>query len=327
MSNRVLSYAALAVLSCSFAACLAPASDFAADEEDVSADGRAIIGGTKASAYPEAVLVDMYQGGQLYAYCSGSLIAPRVVLTAGHCVNGIQSWKVKAPYASGQTANSTGGAVYDWTTTAETVDPTMHDIGLVFLATPITLSSYPTLATAALASGSKVVNIGRINNGALSTTNLYVSASIGVTSGASAGYPFDYSATDKIESGDSGGPDMKAGTHTIVAVNSGAGSGTEVLARVDLVNAWIQQQIAAHGGSGGSSSSSSSSSSSTGSSSSSSGSGGTCAHALCSTGAKLTSTCDSCAATVCAADSYCCSTKWDAQCVGEVTSFCGQTCP
>jgi len=37
--------------------------------------------------------------------------------------------------------------------------------------------------------------------------------------------------------------------HEIVAVNSGGGS-TEVLARVDLLYQWIQQQIQAHGGSG-----------------------------------------------------------------------------
>ncbi|MFT3841054.1 MAG: hypothetical protein QM723_28945 [Myxococcaceae bacterium] len=48
----------------------------------------------------------------------------------------------------------------------------------------------------------------------------------------------------------------------------------------------------------------------------------TCAHGLCSTGTKLTSTCDSCAASICAADSYCCNTSWDSICVGEVSSVC-----
>jgi len=35
---------------------------------------------------------------------------------------------------------------------------------------------------------------------------------------------------------------------------------------------------------------------------------------------------DPCVATVCAADSYCCETSWDQQCVNEATSFCGCTC-
>jgi len=54
--------------------------------------------------------------------------------------------------------------------------------------------------------------------------------------------------------------------------------------------------------------------------------GGTCAHAICATGTKLTASCDSCAAKICAADSFCCNNKWDSQCVGEVSSVCGQSC-
>ena len=43
--------------------------------------------------------------------------------------------------------------------------------------------------------------------------------------------------------------------------------------------------------------------------------------------ALLVSGCDPCATKICAADSYCCGTKWDSVCVGEVASVCGQTCP
>jgi hypothetical protein len=57
------------------------------------------------------------------------------------------------------------------------------------------------------------------------------------------------------------------------------------------------------------------------------GGGGTCTHAICTTGSVLTSSCDPCAAQVCAQDSFCCATKWDATCVSEVGSICGQTCP
>jgi hypothetical protein len=52
----------------------------------------------------------------------------------------------------------------------------------------------------------------------------------------------------------------------------------------------------------------------------------TCSHELCSTGAKLTASCDPCVKKVCAADSYCCKTKWDSSCVSEVASLCKQTC-
>jgi hypothetical protein len=48
-----------------------------------------------------------------------------------------------------------------------------------------------------------------------------------------------------------------------------------------------------------------------------------CAHEVCSEGGKLTASCSSCAQTVCAADSYCCNTKWDGICVQEATDLCG----
>jgi subtilisin-like proprotein convertase family protein len=53
----------------------------------------------------------------------------------------------------------------------------------------------------------------------------------------------------------------------------------------------------------------------------------TCAHSECTTGAKLTSGCDSCVTSICASDPFCCNSSWDSICVGEVGSICGQTCP
>jgi hypothetical protein len=54
--------------------------------------------------------------------------------------------------------------------------------------------------------------------------------------------------------------------------------------------------------------------------------GGNCSHPICSTGGALTTSCDTCAAQVCAADSFCCNNKWDSQCVGEVSSICNESC-
>ncbi|KAJ3356787.1 hypothetical protein HDU91_005501, partial [Kappamyces sp. JEL0680] len=42
-----------------------------------------------------------------------------------------------------------------------------------------------------------------------------------------------------------------------------------------------------------------------------------CSHDICSTGAALKASCDPCAAKMATADSYCSTTKWDAQCVGQ----------
>ena len=54
--------------------------------------------------------------------------------------------------------------------------------------------------------------------------------------------------------------------------------------------------------------------------------GTTCAHAICAAGTKLKASCDTCATDICSQDPYCCSTKWDSVCVGEVGSICGESC-
>src|SRR5579883_1493464 len=121
--------------------------------EQVGATSNAIVGGSRANAYEEAALVAMYQGGQLTAYCSGSVIAPGVVLTAGHCVDGFDSWKITVPYATGGkvNVNASSGTTYDWMENgAETVNPNHHDIGLIFVDTPVHLSGYPQLAQSPL---------------------------------------------------------------------------------------------------------------------------------------------------------------------------------
>jgi V8-like Glu-specific endopeptidase len=315
MNKGVLaSHALVLALSSTLLACVAAVDSDAIDRDESNETQRPIIDGTTASAYPEAVLVDMKQGGQVTSICSGALIAPRVVLTAGHCVHGFDGWNIKAPFASGQTASSTSGATFDWKNDGEFVDPDQHDVGLVFLSKDITLTSYPKIAKAGLVSGTKIVNVGRIRNGVASYTKLYVSTPIAVKSGTQYGFPFDYAAPEMIESGDSGGPDLLPGAapHTVVAVNSGSGGGTEVLARVDLVASWIEQQIAAHPGSG-------------------SAGGGTtpaaCSHSLCTAGSALKDGCNSCVSTICAGDPYCCNNGWDSQCISEVSSMCGvSTC-
>lgn len=54
--------------------------------------------------------------------------------------------------------------------------------------------------------------------------------------------------------------------------------------------------------------------------------GDACAHPICATGGALVAACDPCATQLCAQDPYCCTTTWDATCVGEVASICGKTC-
>jgi hypothetical protein len=60
-----------------------------------------------------------------------------------------------------------------------------------------------------------------------------------------------------------------------------------------------------------------------------------CGHELCSQGTALRSNCipapagvpDDCVRKICDADTFCCESNWDGNCVGEVESICGFTCP
>ena len=237
---------ALALGATALGGCSAGGST-AGGEDSVGATGEPIIGGTPAAMYPEAGYLNIdftASGGYI---CSSVLIAPKVALTAGHCVDGHTKWEF---HVGSDVRSTTSAATYDWNEHgATTVNPNHHDLGLVFFDQAITLASYPSIAKAKVANGAKVTNVGRINNGA--ATNALYGVDTTVSDGAAIGYPLSYQSSDVIQPGDSGGPDFASGTHTIVAVNSGAGGSIEVLARVDLVYDWIQAQIAAHGGAGG----------------------------------------------------------------------------
>jgi len=236
--------------------CLACAGDYAADDS-AAVSIEPIIGGVAATQYPEAAYLNIDMSATGGYACSGTLIAPKVVLTAGHCVDGHTKWEV---YVGTAYRVSTSSAVYDWHENgAQTVNPAHHDLGLVFLNEPVNLAVFPTLSTSKVADGSAALNVGRVLNGVVQS-GAYQAATT-LKAADPVGYPFDYYSTTVIQPGDSGGPVFLKGGHTIAAVNSGAGSGTQVLARVDVLSAWLTSQIAAHstssasgaGGAGGTS--------------------------------------------------------------------------
>ncbi len=314
-----------------------------------------IKGGSPAYDYPEAIF--MNKKGQ--GFCSGSLIAPKLVLTAGHCVTNFQQVEVVAPYASPpQTATGYKAAVFDYTDTSDSVNPNQHDVGVVFLSQPIQLSHYLQLDPQAVTIGqTKGHNIGRINNGQLSYTDVFVGPLVKLLDGGDMGYPFAYYSNDITEPGDSGGPVVipSAPPRKVIAVCSGGGQGTQLMARLDLVHGWLQQQLAEAGGGGsGAGGSSASSTGASGSSSvtatgvggsgpstssvsvgtsaasgcnSCSGGGTTTCHDVCVEGPPMSPGCEPCVGTVCYFDPYCCQVAWDAQCVGESQHICGACGP
>jgi uncharacterized membrane protein YgcG len=108
---------------------------------------------------------------------------------------------------------------------------------------------------------------------------------------------------------------------------NGTNNGDLVLTSTDKAGASSLYGAPGSGGSGGAGGSGGSGGAGgSGGSGGAGGSGGSCDHDMCVAGTKLVSSCNSCVASICAADAYCCNTKWDSQCVGEVNSICGITC-
>jgi V8-like Glu-specific endopeptidase len=217
-------------------------------EKEYAAATEAIVDGKPATDFPEAALLEL--GGQ--GLCSGAMIAPKVVLTAGHCVLGATRWNVEVPSVKKSAKSTRGFTTYR--DGGDSVDPNSLDVAVIILDTPIDMPSYVPIVSAAVANGTSVVNVGRVKDRAVSTTQLYVGQSVKVSDGKAYGYPMAYTSQEIVQSGDSGGPvyvDTGA-ARKIVAVNSGAGGGTQILARVDLMYAKIQELIAMNGGGGGS---------------------------------------------------------------------------
>src|SRR5512140_1040358 len=109
---RVWSLSLLALATgCSAADAPNPGSSDPAGES-VAVTVEPIIGGAEAVAYPESALLDIDRGPTgSYWVCSATLIAPRVVLTAGHCVDGHTKWNV---YVKNEYRAATSGITYDW---------------------------------------------------------------------------------------------------------------------------------------------------------------------------------------------------------------------
>jgi hypothetical protein len=212
--------------------------------EPTATSAQAIVHGSPAVDYPEAV----YVTSDGYVPCSGVLLTPTVVLSAGHCRGRESTYEVVAPNANGQSAHgSSSWSPYEG-------DPKKSsDVMLVFLDTPIHIATYPTLGATQVAAGTQVVDIGRTLNGSIGTDD-YVSPMVAIEGPATAlGFPYNYEALPDIsENGDSGGPIMLAGTHTIVAIvdvdtteeNIAETTPVDLFARVDLVHDAIESAIA-----------------------------------------------------------------------------------
>ncbi len=244
MSFGSLTASVLALaLALSAVACAAPAGS---TTEPTGATSDEIQGGDAETGEP-AVGVTTTSSG----YCSATLIAPDVVLTAGHCV--------VDPVRAFLTTNGGVQATVSHTVKAQATFPgydnaggcpnTTLDIGLVKLTTPIA-GVTPKKLGAAPASGTTctAVGFGRYVDGdqidaakkrsATSNVAPAVAPNLEVTAG-----------TGLAAHGDSGGPllcnDVVVGTVSCHNDGDGSTHALEYYAAVSDASAWITQQIAA----------------------------------------------------------------------------------
>jgi Trypsin len=231
------------VLLC--AACSAATLEPSAEVQEAAVNGAT----TSATAYPFAVKIDVTIAGRVRK-CSGAIIAPRVVLTAGHCTPGGRSYMIRAPFANGATR-----------TTSDVLPLATRwgngiDLALLFLPAgeAFNLNWYPARADAIPDVTFPTRIIGRISQGGAEQEQLRLSAPL-----LSQIYDANYIVATQWyfvvagEHGDSGGPLLRSNTREIVGVLSNGPDhtvGVDQYTRIDSVRCWIEDQVAAHGGEG-----------------------------------------------------------------------------
>lgn len=189
---------------------LAPMVGCAADTgEETGESGEALTKlaeNAKASLFPEAVLVNMPGRRR----CSGVLVNPRTVITAGHCTNDLigapsSSITVIAPNAGGQRSQAV--VAYDvYKGTALSIDPNTRDLAMLTLDRPITVDYYPPIHEKTVGNGRLLRAVGREHDGQISDDDLFVGKKVPAHRGTPDFFPLDYYTRPIVESADSGGP-------------------------------------------------------------------------------------------------------------------------
>lgn len=181
----------------------------------------AIINPIEISLYKySATVTTTYEDRQ--SLCSGTLIAPNIILTAGHCVFGKDISKMVVDAYNVENGNRF--VIDSWTKYINSdtghISYNMIDVGFLFIDKPINLLSYPKLVLKSIDPYSyeyKVQVIGRMKDGAR-TNYSWISHPQTINRLFEKYYLFN-AVTDP---GDSGGGVFLADTNMIIGTHSGS---------------------------------------------------------------------------------------------------------
>ncbi len=213
-----------------------------------------------AGAYEEAVTIAPEDAS--IETCTGVIVAPRVVLTAAHCVVYARSktWTVTAPFAPGgvETHVATDGEPMDAgfrnVNRADYALHEMRDLAVLYTTVPFAGARRPILEPTAYAAGKGAVPVfvsavGRAT--AASPLGLALSAMTSLESAAPSIAGIDYATARLTGPAESGGPLFVEGTHQLVGVHAHvtANGKNDVWARLDGdAFTWIREKVTFHGG-------------------------------------------------------------------------------
>lgn len=140
------------------------------DEVDPATTGQAIVSGQLETGYPEVGLIEFEVAGRAQPYdiekreppgtmmiCSGTLIGPRQILTAAHCVDDLKRGRFKLDSGPAEGMPLHAPIIHPG---YAGVDKGAADIAIVFLAAPVEDLAFPELAGQAPRVGETLTVVG-----------------------------------------------------------------------------------------------------------------------------------------------------------------------
>jgi len=194
-----------------------------------------ILNGTACSTTSSAVvLVNVYDTIGVIGQCSGTIIAPRAVLTAAHCLADAASVRV---YTG--TGNSTPAASFQANPAYRSPNPS-SDVGVVLMAQDLTPSPFPLLTSREPRVGEQATLIGWGKDQAGTGTTLRAGTTSVAAVGSTSLETQYSSSTASVCQGDSGGPLLVseggvwavAGVTSAVTVSGSCVTATSYFAKV-----------------------------------------------------------------------------------------------